>query len=460
MEGSGDDPGAPESWEMADLDETMGHLVVSSSSSNNKSSTSSPPSEDPFEEPPATAVVKASAGTDGGVSEDVVNQVDQFLREALQNPRERLSILRMEQDIEKFIRDPRQQQLEFQHFPTSYLRLAAHRVAQHYYLQSMVALDNSSPDGSGSRIVVYKTSECRLPPIRLADIPVNLPQEDSSSGIKLAIKPRPLRRSQAIGGAGTHSSTANHLKSVEERKEEYNRARARIFSGSGSIRGGSVNIGGPGAKSDSESALPDGFQPSSLVLMREEEKSYTEGSDSYISRVSSDSSSGSSRSNRSREEKDPVNRSRGSNKVAIFRDREVERKDPDYDRNYDRYMQRFDPGFGFNQGPYTIQPLYAPAVNYNTEFPQLGMNQRPHMSIDHHPRLVPQHMRGPWPGMSGPSAIGHGPPEASMPPFNPNPFGGHSSAVYVHSSQYAVAPRPGMAYVRPHDHAHQNFTQV
>ncbi|KAF5185531.1 R3h domain-containing protein, partial [Thalictrum thalictroides] len=79
------------------------------------------------------------------VSDDVINQVDQFLREALQNPRERLSILRMEQDVVKFIRDPTQQQLEFQQLPTSYLRLAAHRVAQHYYLQSMVILDNNLP---------------------------------------------------------------------------------------------------------------------------------------------------------------------------------------------------------------------------------------------------------------------------------------------------------------------------
>ncbi|KAE8779921.1 DExH-box ATP-dependent RNA helicase DExH9 [Hordeum vulgare] len=39
------------------------------------------------------------------------------------------------------------------------------------------------------------------------------------------------------------------------------------------------------------------------------------------------------------------------------------------------YMQRFDPGFGFNGGVYTIQPLYAPAVTYNTEFPQLGSPQ-------------------------------------------------------------------------------------
>ncbi|KAF9610209.1 hypothetical protein IFM89_021147, partial [Coptis chinensis] len=46
------------------------------------------------------------------------------------------ALIRLEQDIEKFIHDPAQQQL-FQQLPTSYLRLAAHRVSQHYCLQSM-----------------------------------------------------------------------------------------------------------------------------------------------------------------------------------------------------------------------------------------------------------------------------------------------------------------------------------
>jgi hypothetical protein len=36
-------------------------------------------------------------------------------------------------------------------------------------------------------------------------------------------------------------------------------------------------------------------------------------------------------------EKEPIGRYRPNNRVAIFRDREVERKDPDFDRSYDRY---------------------------------------------------------------------------------------------------------------------------
>lgn len=233
----------------------------------------------------------------------------------------------------KFLRDPAQQQLEFQQLPTSYLRLAAHRVAQHYNLQSTVMLDNSSSDGSGSRIVVRKTSESCIPMIRLVDIPVNVPQEDSNSVVRVAIKQRPQKHSQATNYGNSHSSRANHSKSVEERKEEYNRARARIFSGNNSA-------GGSGGEPEVESSLFDSFQRcSSLATTRLEEKASTEGPEVNLGRGLGDSSTGSSstsRLSRNREKELITRNNKPNNRVAIFRDREVDRKDPDYDRSYDR----------------------------------------------------------------------------------------------------------------------------
>ncbi|ONK57157.1 uncharacterized protein A4U43_C10F17190 [Asparagus officinalis] len=71
-------------------------------------------------------------------------------------------------------------------------------------------------------------------------------------------------------------------------------------------------------------------------------------------------------------DKEPdVSRHRTSNRVAMFHDCVVERKDPDFDRCYDRYMKIYDPGFGFSAGSYPVQPLFSPAVNYNTEFHNL-----------------------------------------------------------------------------------------
>lgn len=231
--------------------------------------------------------------------------------------------------MEKFIRDPTQQQLEFQQLPTSYLRLAAHRVAQHYSLQSMVLLDNNLPDGSGSRIIVRKTIECRLPVIRLADIPVNLPSEDTSA-VKVAIKQRPQKRSQNVNFGNSNSSKGNSSKSVEERKEEYNRARARIFSSNDASSGAS-------GRSENEPRLQDSSQHVSLGIPKMEEKPGSGFSDISSGRCLIDSSTTSGRTARNRTEKEPIGRYKPNNRVAIFRDREVDRKDPDYDRSYDRY---------------------------------------------------------------------------------------------------------------------------
>ncbi|XP_010912260.1 uncharacterized protein [Elaeis guineensis] len=459
MAGSVEDAGAPDSWELADLDDSMSRLMLSSKKSSNPSTLLPSMTVEFAEEAPPPLDSVASSSFASGLaegrrepSEEILSQVDQFLREALEKPRERLSILRMEQDIEKFIHNPTQQELEFQDLPTSYLRLAAHRVARHYYLQSMAMSDNIMPDGSGSRIVLRKTSDCRFPPVRLADIPVNLPREDANNAIKVAIKQRPQKQSLIITSGNSHSSKTNLTKSVEQRKEEYNKARARIFNSSS----GGVGM----AKIEGEPNLQDSFQQCFSVSARSDDKSTIENFETSLGRTLSDSSIGSNRSNRNRTDKEPaVSKYRASNRVAIFRDREVDRKDPDYDRSYDRYMQRFDPGFGFNGGPYTMQPMFSPAVNYNTEFPQLGSTHRPQIPIEHQPRHVPQHLQGSWSAASGP-AIGYGHPEGLMASFNTNHVGTPStSSVYMHSSQYSVPPRPGMSFVHSHEHV-QPFAQT
>jgi hypothetical protein len=135
-------------------------------------------------------------------------------------------VLRLEQEVERFMHNPGQQMLEFQPMPSSYLRLAAHRVAQHYSLQSMV-VDSGSTEGT--RIVARKTSGSRYPAVRLVDIPVTMNQEDKTDvpsvmPVKIAIKQRPQKGSHAYGGGlGGNDSKINASKSVEERKEEYNK---------------------------------------------------------------------------------------------------------------------------------------------------------------------------------------------------------------------------------------------
>ncbi|MFS8001557.1 putative R3H domain, SUZ domain, R3H domain superfamily protein [Helianthus anomalus] len=249
--------------------------------------------------------------------------VDPFLVEALQNPRHRLTILRMELDIQKFIQNAEKQHFEFQHFPTSYLRLAAHRVAQHYGLQTMV-LDNFS-DGQAPRILVKRLSETKQPAVCLSEVPAKFSENDKHNQTKIVLKPRPKLSSDGMN-VGMKS---NSVKTVEERKEDYDRARARIFS-------------------------PQ--------------------SEGVPSRTNSD---GKSLCNFSGDENDGINNSvidGSTSRVAILRDREKDLTDPDYDRSYDRYMRNLPANQGFNLLPLTLPKLQPPSIQYDPVIPHIGQH--------------------------------------------------------------------------------------
>ncbi|TXG70199.1 hypothetical protein EZV62_005134 [Acer yangbiense] len=309
--------------------------------------------------------------------------VDPFLVEALRNPRHRLTILRMELDIQRFLQNPDQQHFEFQHFPTSYLRLAAHRVSQHYGLVTMV--QENGLDGQGNRILARKTAESRYPAVRLSEIPTKQSEEsDKLEKIKIAIRPRPDRGS--ANGANEYGINRNPVRSVEERKEDYDRARARIFSSPSSP--------------DSEEMLhqvPTGGK--NIGLSRDE----IEGSRNSVIDT----------------EKNICIRDGGTSRVAIFRDREKDRIDPDYDRSAHIFLQSQknwrwgDAGFiivvlwailiwqhilyirslpanqGFSLAPFNMQKVQVPFMQYDASFPQMGQIPGTQASVSYRPTASP-----------------------------------------------------------------------
>lgn len=89
-----EDIGAPESWEIADLDASMSRLMLSSrndSKPHELADVSASVSSFSSSASDSSSSAAAAAGVGDKVSDDAINQVDQFLREAIQNPRERLS---------------------------------------------------------------------------------------------------------------------------------------------------------------------------------------------------------------------------------------------------------------------------------------------------------------------------------------------------------------------------------
>ncbi|CAE5966799.1 unnamed protein product [Arabidopsis lyrata] len=284
--------------------------------------------------------------------------VDPFLVEALQNPRHRLTILRMELDIQKFFQNPEQLQFEFRPFPTSYLRLAAHRVAQHYGLVTM-ALDNGTGagDGSENRILVTKTAESRFPYVCLSEIPVKQPENGRPEGFKIAIKPRP-KRGSGCGGSGS-GVQQNLLRSVEERKEEYDKARARIFNSPSSSD-----------SEDSSSLRPPPLEVKNTCINRNETEVAV--NNNPVDAVTRDSGR--------------------TSRVAIIRDREKDRYDPDYDRSYDRYV--VDPAYRYvrvmpSGQSFSPIPIHIPF--HDGVFPQMPRGHQANLNYGHplNPALSP-----------------------------------------------------------------------
>ncbi|CAF2266067.1 hypothetical protein YC2023_044471 [Brassica napus] len=241
--------------------------------------------------------------------------VDPFLVEALQNPRHRLTILRMELDVQRFLQSQEQQQFEFQRFPTSYLRLAAHRVASHYGLATSV--QDGGVDGSENIILVTKTAVSKFPTVKLSDIPAAKQLESGKfEHMKVSIKTRPSKGSGFEGGEA--EKKRGPLRSVEERKEDYDRARARIFNGLTCFSGDESEIQvyerSPSLGKDDSPA------PTKNLTLRET---------------------------------GPTSR------VAILRDSEKDRFDPDYDRNYKRYVRSLPVNQNSHPPPFNMmQPPY------------------------------------------------------------------------------------------------------
>ncbi|KAL8162924.1 hypothetical protein V2J09_014413 [Rumex salicifolius] len=251
----------------------------------------------------------------------------------------------MELDVQMFLQNPEQLQFEFPHFPSSYMRLAAHRVAHHYGLQTVV-VDNGA-DALG-KIVAMKTPESKYASVCLSEIPAKQPDTGKMEQKKIAIRRRPSRTSS--GEADDLGAKHSPARTVEERKEQYDKARARIFN----------NPGSP----TSDDTSPQVF---------EEDKNFSTNKDDGVCQSSLSVTDA---------DITPGFRDFGSSsRVAIFKDREKDLTDPDYDHSYDRYIKSFP----VNQRPFVpfnTPSFQPPMVQYNPGFPQMGGQMpRPQSSI-------------------------------------------------------------------------------
>lgn len=170
--------------------------------------------------------------------------IDQFLLTALQNPKDRLILMKLDQELEIFVKDNSRNRLEFP--PTSsYQRLIIHRVAQYFNLEHIVV----DVEGGKRAVVLLKTSGTKIPVLRFVDLIVS--EESCVEGTSLNGLPvqimrrqngiqRSSRNTDNSGPSSLHSlpysanngdngKTSTKDKSLEQREKEYAKARARIF---------------------------------------------------------------------------------------------------------------------------------------------------------------------------------------------------------------------------------------
>ncbi|XP_040335640.1 cAMP-regulated phosphoprotein 21 isoform X26 [Herpailurus yagouaroundi] len=147
----------------------------------------------------------------------------EFLINTLKNnSRDRMILLKMEQEIIDFIGDNNNHYKKFPQM-SSYQRMLVHRVAAYFGLDHNV-------DQTGKSVIINKTSNTRIPEQRFCE---HLKDEKGEESQKRFI----LKRDNSSIDKEDNQQNRVHpfrddrrSKSIEEREEEYQRVRERIFA--------------------------------------------------------------------------------------------------------------------------------------------------------------------------------------------------------------------------------------
>ncbi|XP_047669652.1 R3H domain-containing protein 2 isoform X6 [Tachysurus fulvidraco] len=147
--------------------------------------------------------------------------VHEFLVNTLRNnPRDRMMLLKLEQDILEFINDDNNQYKKFPQM-TSYHRMLLHRVAAYFGMDHNV-------DQTGKAVIINKTCNTRIPEQRFSE---HIKDDRTMDFQKKFI----LKRDDASMDKDDNQirvplQDGRRSKSIEEREEEYQRVRDRIFA--------------------------------------------------------------------------------------------------------------------------------------------------------------------------------------------------------------------------------------
>ncbi|KAL2133730.1 hypothetical protein VTI74DRAFT_1810 [Chaetomium olivicolor] len=185
---------------------------------------------------PKVALVGGTATPDGLAPNAFYAQnPDEKLLEAMQSPKDRIFLLRLEQQVIEFVQGSEEPYMDLPP-SNSFCRMLTHRLADYYHM-------THSYEAALGAVRIFRTPFARIPP-SLSSIAAATPSSSSPAPVVL---PRKIMRRGEDGELGPTSATPSKPtseagsdskdKSVpakdkltrEEREEAYNKARQRIF---------------------------------------------------------------------------------------------------------------------------------------------------------------------------------------------------------------------------------------
>ncbi|KAI0853186.1 hypothetical protein F5Y00DRAFT_134484 [Daldinia vernicosa] len=190
----------------------------------------------PVEQPPTLGIANGSSDAFTSI---YGQNPDEKLLEAMQSPKDRIFLLRLEQDVINFVQTSKEPYMDLPP-NNSFCRMLTHKLADYYHMtHSFEAIQGS--------VRIFRTPFCRVPP-SLASIVGNAPSSNTTTTPPQLLPKKIMRRGEEggsgqastspskatseVGSDGKEKSATKEKPTREEREEAYKQARERIFGSS------------------------------------------------------------------------------------------------------------------------------------------------------------------------------------------------------------------------------------
>ncbi|EGZ29906.1 hypothetical protein PHYSODRAFT_553002 [Phytophthora sojae] len=302
--------------------------------------------------------------------------LDPVLVAGLENARERMTLLKFEDQIVRFLKNPREPHLNFPPL-SSYHRLIVHRLAQRCGLEHQTADYNPYENSSARVVTLFKTPQSAVPRVLLIDLSADrqTPTVTPASAPRIMMRKRSAPRPGANGGRGNGADKATP--SLQDRERAYAEARARIFgedndntateSGSSISPAGNDGNGSTGINNarhgSRQAAGPDGsrgFGRGRGAASSGGNGSGSQSRDSHSPKDRSGEDDGANTNEYSRSSQPSApNAANWKESKVLWRNREQEMNDPDFTRNHDAFRPRSSGGASSGSGSGGESPYHG-----------------------------------------------------------------------------------------------------